>query len=260
MRVLSIETAAPVASVALVDQGGVVASRAMRAPKRHLEWLAAAIDGMLTDLGFRADAVEAVAVGCGPGGFTGLRIGIATAAAWARARRVPVLGVGTLETLAASAGGVGLVLPVLDAYRGEIAAALYEIRLDEAGSAEPVCLVPPVVAAPAAAVAEMRSAFATHDAGDRPLVVAGEGLVRRGGALVAALAGAGIRQVIQRPEAHPSAETAGLLARPRLLRGARDDADGLLPLYGRRPEARPWQETRTPPGSGAPDGTGAKYG
>lgn len=263
MRVLAIETATPVASVALVDQGGVIASRALRAPKRHLEWLAAATDGMLGDAGFRADAVEAVAVGCGPGGFTGLRIGIATATAWARARAVPVLGVGTLETLAISAGGIGLVLPVLDAYRGEIAAALYQVGFGEAGAAEHVCLVPAVVAAPDVVVAEMRSALAAQHAGHRPLVVAGEGLARHSEAVAAALAGAGIRQVIRRPDAYPSAETAGLLARPRLLRGARDDAAALLPLYGRRPAARPWQETQTPPGSRAadravdPDGTGA---
>ena len=115
MRVLAIETATPVAGVALLDQSGVLASRTVRAPMRHLEWLAAAIDGMLGDSGVRPDGVEAVAVGRGPGGFTGLRIGIATAAAWARARRVPVLGIDTLETLAVSAAGAGIVLPVLDA-------------------------------------------------------------------------------------------------------------------------------------------------
>jgi tRNA threonylcarbamoyladenosine biosynthesis protein TsaB len=252
VRVLSIETATPVASAALVDRGGVLASRELRAPKRHLEWLAPAIGGMLDDLGFRAGAVEAIAVGCGPGGFTGLRIGIATATAWARARGVPVLGVGTLETLAVSTGGIGLVLPVLDAYRGEIAAALYRIAAGGEGDVvEPLCLVPPVVAAPDAVVAEMRSAFAAQRAGDCPLVVAGDGLVRYGGALVAAFAAAGIRQVIERPDAYPSAETAALLARPRLLRGARDDAAHLVPLYGRRPAAHPWQETRTPPGSEA---------
>jgi len=245
VRVLALETATPVASVALLDQSGVLASRAVRAPTRHLEWLAAAIDGMLGDSGVRPDGVQAVAVGRGPGGFTGLRIGIATAAAWARARRVPVLGIDTLETLAVSAGGPELVLSVLDAYRGEVAAALY--RLGE--GVDPACLVPALVAAPDAVVAEMRPVLEAQRAAHRPLVLAGDGLVRHGGALLAALAGLRIARVLERPDAYPSAEAAGRLARPRLLGGARDDPAGLLPAYGRRPVVRPWQETSTPPGS-----------
>jgi tRNA threonylcarbamoyladenosine biosynthesis protein TsaB len=247
MRVLAIETATPVASVALVDQGGVVASRALRAPRRHLEWLAAAIDGMLGGAGSSPDSVEAVAIGRGPGGFTGLRIGIATAAAWSRARGVPVLGVGTLETLAVSSGGGGLILPVLDAYRGEVAAALYRVG----GEPEPVCLVPALVAPPEAVVAEMRPVLEAERAPRRPLVVAGDGLVRYAAALIAALAGAGMHELIERPHAYPSAEAAGVLARSRLLRGERDDPAGLVPAYGQRPAARQWQESSTPPGSGA---------
>lgn len=246
MRVLAIETATPVATVALLDGGGVLASRALRAPMRHLEWVAAAIEGMLRDAASGPDGVEAVAVGRGPGGFTGLRIGIATAAAWARARAVPLLGVGTLETLACSAGSTGLVLPVLDAHRGEVAAALYRLGAEP----EPVCLVPAVVAAPAVIAAEMQSVLEAEGAAHGPLVVAGDGLTRYRGPLAAALAAAGARGLIERPDAYPRAETAGWLARPRLLRGARDDPSGLVPFYGRRPEVRPWQETSARPGSG----------
>jgi tRNA threonylcarbamoyladenosine biosynthesis protein TsaB len=245
MRVLAIETATPTASAALVDGGGVLTSRTLRAPMRHLEWLAAAIDGMLRDAGLRPEHVDAVAVGQGPGGFTGLRIGIATASAWARARAVPVLGVATLETLAASAAGSGVVFSVLDAYRGEVAAALYRVGSD----AEPVCLVPAVVAAPAAAVAEMRPAFDGAAAGDRRLVVAGDGLRRHRDALLAALADDGIHAPVERPDAYPRAEIAGWSARSRLLRGERDEPAGLLPVYGRRPVIRPWQETSMRPGS-----------
>lgn len=245
MRILAIETATPVASAALVDAGGVAAARAVRAPMRHLEWLAAAIDGLLRDAGVGPDGVEAVAVGKGPGGFTGLRIGIATAGAWARARRAPVLGVPTLEVLAASASASGLVLAVLDAHRGEVAAALYRLGPEP----EPACLVPAVVAAPAAVIAEMRPALESERTLHRPLVVAGDGLTRHAGSLRAALGGAGVRQIVERPDAYPSAAAAGRLARPRLLRGVRDEAAELLPLYGRRPVVRPWQESSVPPGT-----------
>lgn len=246
MRVLAIETATPVASVALVDAAGVAASRTLRAPMRHLEWVAAAIDGMLRDLGWGPEAVDAVASGRGPGGFTGLRIGIATAAAWARARHTPLLGVDTLETLACSAAAGGLVVPVLDAHRGEVAAALYRC----APPFEPVCLLPAVVAVPDVVVAEIRGTLQAEGAVPDGLVVAGAGLARYREQLAALLGAAGVRQVIERPDAHPRAETAGLLARRRLLRGVRDEAARLLPAYGRRPVARLWQETSPRPGSG----------
>jgi tRNA threonylcarbamoyladenosine biosynthesis protein TsaB len=265
VRVLAIETASPTASAALVDAAGVLASRTLRAPMRHLEWLAAAIEGMLRDVGAGPENVNAVAVGRGPGGFTGLRIGIATAAAWARARGVPLLGVETLEVLACASAATGVVLALLDAHRGEVAAALY--RVDAAGAAAedgregrgqtqneaalgPRCLAPAVVAAPHVVVAEMRSALLGERGDSHPLILAGDGLVRHAGAVRAALAAAGIRGAIERPDAYPRAETAGALARERLLRGMRDDPTAVLPIYGRRLAVRPWQETSARPGSG----------
>jgi tRNA threonylcarbamoyladenosine biosynthesis protein TsaB len=265
VRVLAIETSTPVASVAVVDAGGVLASRTLRAQRRHLEWVAAAIDGMLHDLGAGAVSVEGVAVGRGPGGFTGLRIGIATAAAWARARGVPMVSVGTLEILASSAGTAGLVLPLLDAHGGEVAAALYRfgrgcVSPIEPGDREkrgdgfppdPECLVPPVVAAPAAVVAEMRAALEAEDAAFYGLLLAGDGLMRHAGAFETALAGLGVTPLIERPDAYPRADVAGVLARSRLVRGMRDAPSAVLPIYGRRLAVRPWQETQMPAGSEA---------
>jgi tRNA threonylcarbamoyladenosine biosynthesis protein TsaB len=72
--------------------------------------------------------VERIAVGVGPGSFTGLRVGIATARALGSSRGLPVRGVGTLDALGLGLGeaaGARLRLVVLDARRGEVAAALY---------------------------------------------------------------------------------------------------------------------------------------
>ncbi|OLD47545.1 MAG: tRNA (adenosine(37)-N6)-threonylcarbamoyltransferase complex dimerization subunit type 1 TsaB, partial [Armatimonadetes bacterium 13_1_40CM_3_65_7] len=150
MRILAIETATPIASCAVVDASGVLAETILQAPMRHLEGLLPAVEEMLVRLGLTPGSIEGLAVSCGPGGFTGLRIGIATAAAWARARAVPVLGVGTLEALARVPGVDGLIFPVLDAHRGEIAGALYRVARD--GGAE--CLAPPLVGSPEAVAAE----------------------------------------------------------------------------------------------------------
>src|SRR5207302_1094470 len=122
MRILAIETATPVASVAIVDGSGVLAEAMLRSPMRHLEGLLATTDGLLGGLGVGPAAIEGLAVSCGPGGFTGLRIGIATAAARANARSIPVLRVDTLQALACVPGAErlargertapGMLLPV----------------------------------------------------------------------------------------------------------------------------------------------------
>jgi tRNA threonylcarbamoyladenosine biosynthesis protein TsaB len=254
MRVLGIETATPLASCAVVDGSGVLAEAALRAPMRHLEWLAPAIAEMLRGLGMRPAELEGIAVSRGPGGFTGLRIGIATAAAWARARRTPVVGVDTLEALALAAGGPGVVLAALDAHRGEVAAGLYRVSATGA----PGCLVAPIVAPPDVVTAEVAAALggaADPDAGGdahprparTPVLVVGDALARHERALLDGLAGRG---VVGGPHIHPRAATVGLLGRLRLLAGVRDAPDALLPVYGRRPALREWQETRAQPGNG----------
>ncbi len=259
MRVLAVETATPLVSVAVVDASGVLAESTLRAPMRHLEWLLPATDGLLRGLGLGPEQIEAVAVSRGPGGFTGLRIGIATACAWARARSVPVLGVGTLEAFAGVVA-CGLALPVLDAHRGEVAAALYRAASDGTVT----CLVEPLVASPQTVGAEVahalgadrlraaagQDAIAGRDAAvDRgeaePVLVFGDGVARHGPALLGAL---GPRVRAGGPHLHPRAATVGLLARPRFLRGECDDPGSLLPIYGRRPAFRPWQETPEPSG------------
>lgn len=245
MRVLALETATPLAGCAVVDETGVRAESTLRAPRRHLEWLLPATDELLRGLGLGPEGIEAIAVSRGPGGFTGLRIGIATACAWARMRGVPLLGVGTLEALAAVAGPRGLVLPVLDAHRGEVAGALYRA----AGGETPVCLLEPLVAAPAVVAAEAVAALGVRrDApAPEPVLLLGDGLVRHGPALLQAL---GPRAQAGGPHLHPRAAAVGLLAHPRLARGERNDPLALLPIYGRRPAVRPWQETPQRTGNG----------
>src|SRR5205807_2565381 len=73
----------------------------------------------------RPQQVEAVAVSTGPGSFTSLRIGIATASAWARARGIPAAGVPTLAAVALGTQAAGAVCAMMDVRRGEVAAAVY---------------------------------------------------------------------------------------------------------------------------------------
>jgi tRNA threonylcarbamoyladenosine biosynthesis protein TsaB len=244
VRILALETATPLASAALIDAEGVLAEILLKAPMRQLEWLLPAVEGMLRDVEMGLGDIDAIAVSRGPGGFTGLRVGIVTATAWAWSRGIPVLGVGTLEALAAVAGTDDLVLPMLDAHRGEIAAGLY--RGSSTGA--PECILEPVVAPPAVVATEVMTALAGSAAGHGPapangrtsVLLVGDGLSRHGMALLGAL-GASARP--GGPQLHPRAAVVGLIARARLLAGDHDDPWTIVPVYGRRPVAAPWQET-----------------
>lgn len=88
----------------------------------HASRLLALVEQALADAGATWDDVDRLAVGVGPGGFTGLRIGVSTARALAQARELPLVGVGSLHALGA---GRADVAAVLDARRGEIFAAVW---------------------------------------------------------------------------------------------------------------------------------------
>ena len=153
--ILGLDTATPSTAVALWSSDRAVERRDDPPPgtrPAHASRLLALIEDVL-DGGW--DKVERIAVGIGPGGFTGLRLGIATARALAQARDLPLVGVSSLAALAAgvrgtvpphAAGVRGTVPPyvvaVIDARRGEVFAAGW------AGSDfEPVALPPAALAA-----------------------------------------------------------------------------------------------------------------
>lgn len=126
MLLLGIETSTPRSSVALADADRVVASAALGVDRRHGEFLAPAIEFCLRQSGRTVEDVTGVAVGLGPGLYTGLRIGIATAQAFASARNLPVVGMVGLDVLAFQARHVRrLVCAVLDARRNELFWAFY---------------------------------------------------------------------------------------------------------------------------------------
>ena len=112
MLILAFDTATDVATCALVWDGEPVGERASR-PVSLLE----DVDALLRRAGAREGGLDGIAVGTGPGSFTGLRMGLATARALAYALEVPVAGVSTLDALAAGTPGA---LPVIDAKRREV--------------------------------------------------------------------------------------------------------------------------------------------
>ena len=132
--VLAIDTATPAVTAGVVrcDESGdeVLAERVTVDARAHAEQLTPNIVGALDDAGLAADRLDAVVVGCGPGPFTGLRVGMATAAAFGHALGIAVRGVCSLDAIAV--GTTGDVLVVTDARRREVYWGRYRdgVRVD----------------------------------------------------------------------------------------------------------------------------------
>ena len=127
MLVLGIDTATRTASIGLTDQERIVGEFSLQVERVHSKRLMPMVDQLLTSAGLDVNQVEGIAVSAGPGSFTGLRIGMATAKGLAYALSIPLVGVSTLSGLCFNCGPVeGLVCPILDARMNQYYTGLYE--------------------------------------------------------------------------------------------------------------------------------------
>ncbi len=154
MLVLALDTATPAVTAGLVELTGAAHTLAERVTvdaRAHAELLIPHVMDCLSAAGRTPADLAAVVVGCGPGPFTGLRVGMASAAAFADARHIPVYGVCSLDAIARDADHPGDLLVVTDARRREVYWARYRDgrRIDGPGVAKPADLDP----GPATAVA-----------------------------------------------------------------------------------------------------------
>ncbi len=133
--ILAIDTATPAVTAGIVKLDGieVLAERVTVDARAHAEQLTPNVLAALADAGLTVDDLDAVVVGCGPGPFTGLRVGMATAAAYGHALGIPVHGVCSLDAIGIeSAATTAEVLVVTDARRREVYWARYRdgVRVD----------------------------------------------------------------------------------------------------------------------------------
>lgn len=169
------------------------------------------------------EEVDMLAVGLGPGTFTGLRVGISTARGLALSLGLPARGVCTLDALAvgiAEAGAEGERLAVLDGWRGDVFAALYSP--DGERIWEPAVYRPGDLAERVAAL-------------DRAPAVAGSGAVR----FRQELARDGVRIA---DDSDPVHRVAGRHVCALAAESTEEDPDGLAPIYLRPPDAERWRE------------------
>ena len=125
MLILGLDTATPATTVAVVRSGEVAAERSPVDSRKHVELLIPTIHAVLEDAGVNLAQVTDVAVGVGPGAFTGLRVGLVTARSLGAALGIPVHGVVTLDAMAAASGLEEPFAVVTDARRREVFWATY---------------------------------------------------------------------------------------------------------------------------------------
>ena len=142
MNVLAIDTASPDASVALVS-GSEIFVETLPSERRASEELLPALRRLLEAAGVAIADCDRIAVCAGPGSFTGVRVGLATAWGLSRAAGIPLEAVSTLEAIAETARGESSrVLAVLDAGRGEVVCREFSFPVESSASAYGVRAAP----------------------------------------------------------------------------------------------------------------------
>jgi tRNA threonylcarbamoyladenosine biosynthesis protein TsaB len=211
MNLLAIDTSTDFCSIA-ASRGGTVFSRHEPAGQRQAEMILGMVDAVLAEAGLRIGQIEGIAYGAGPGSFTGLRIAAGVTQGLAFARRVGVVGVGTLLAIAEEAAGERII-SCLDAHMGEVYHAAYRragARWEEVSA--PGLYKPEIVPVmPGGGWTGCGDGFAAYR----------ERLAARLAGCVSAV----------RPEIAPTARAVLRLAAPRFAAGEAMDAAQAVPVY-----------------------------
>ena len=235
LLILGIDTTTLSCSVALLQDENILAEMTSNIRKTHSERLMPLLDQMLTESGIEREAIDAVAAAAGPGSFTGLRIGVATARALAQGLNIPAVPVCTLEALAEAVPAPGaLICPLLDARRSEAYTALYRRSLKPPFALE--TLIEPAALSLGALIEALRGY-------DQPVTFLGEGLHTYAAELTEALPAA---WAVIAPAPFRLCRAALVALCGRRLLEANPNASylELLPRYLRRPEADRLAEER----------------
>lgn len=129
MRILALDSSGLVATVALVEDEQTIAEYTMNYKKTHSQTLLPMLDEIVKMTGFDLQAIDAIAVAGGPGSFTGLRIGSATAKGLGLALDKPLIHIPTVDGLAYNLyDNEGLICPIMDARRNQVYTGIYRFR------------------------------------------------------------------------------------------------------------------------------------
>lgn len=221
MLILGIETATEQVGVAIGGHEGVIATFEVARGRRHAEILTPAIEFVCRQADIEIEEIGCIAVDTGPGLFTGMRVGLASAKALALALRIPVIGISSLDLLAFPCRHTDrVVVPVIDARKAEVFWAMYR---QVPGGVQQVSA--PTVGPVADLVADLL-------ARSQDVLCVGDGAERYRDEIID-----GYRCEISAP-VHPSAAALVQLAHAKALREEWVRPDELEPVYLRAPDAQ----------------------
>jgi tRNA threonylcarbamoyladenosine biosynthesis protein TsaB len=214
MRVLGIDTASRTNTIGLIDGDRVVADFAWDARDSSLQQIIVNSDLVLKRGGLSLEELDGLAVGIGPGSWTGVRVGVTVAKTLALAVRKPLCGISSLEALAhQSKAASALLCPLVDAGRETVYAAFYRVR-GEALTREGEYYVGSITGL-ADRVREPALFLGRPAYLHRAAITSGLGPLARFGS----------------PSDTPSGSVLALMSLPRFAAGQADDALSLVPLY-----------------------------
>ncbi|PKM85399.1 MAG: tRNA (adenosine(37)-N6)-threonylcarbamoyltransferase complex dimerization subunit type 1 TsaB [Firmicutes bacterium HGW-Firmicutes-11] len=240
MKLLAIETTGPLASVAFLTEDGSLREKKSEQKLSHLQHLIPMIGALLSDRGSDINDVTHIAVSEGPGSFTGIRIGMATAKALAQIIRVPVVPVPTLKAMARnSSDRPGIHCPILDARRNQIYAGAFLC-----GNGSPVRLLDDK----AYEIEEFADAVnRIRIDGNKTIVLLGDAIPVYGEVLSGLLRGVIVEQKVilaEEADRHQRASSVALEAVEMIANGQMTDYLAVRPVYLRKAEAQRKLEER----------------
>ena len=225
MKTLAIETSGSIGGVAAWADGQVLAEELFSQPMNHAQELFPAVEALAHRVGWEQRAPELIAVSIGPGSYTGLRVGIASAKMLSYAGSVPLIGVPTFDVLVRNVPpSCGLAAPVIDAKRGQVYVALYQWA--DGGWHEKSPL----------------SVDAPEDAAQH--LPPGTTVFGTGAEKYSELFASAGMPVSRSPDlTQPRPRVVAELGHSLYVSGHRTDRDALVPIYLRKPEAEEMRKT-----------------
>lgn len=225
---LAFDTSTPTARVALLSLSGECLGLREKTAARHSANLLALCDEILREASLGARDLRAIACGAGPGSFTGLRVGLAVAKGLALPSALPLVLLSSLDALACDLGAArpdaGLLLPCIDAGKGQVYARMYDVTNGTDPRAQGTC---DWVLAP-----DALCALVAENASGQVLVAGGTGVDRYVEVFRTSLG----ENVLVAAVPGPSAAAIGRLALARIARDDFDDLETAVPRYGRPPD------------------------
>lgn len=218
-RILSLETSTKVCSIALHDDGKLVADQTYHLEKSHSSLLPQIVKELLSNCEVELSSVDAYAVSAGPGSYTGLRIGVTTAKGLAFAAQKPLIGVSTLHAMLHQIQKVhpedAYFCPMIDARRMEVYCLLSDHEKQE-------WEISPLIV----------ESNSFEDFRDKPLYLFGDGAMKTKEVL-------NQENLVWLPNIHPSAREIGELAEVKFKKGELEDVAYFEPFYLKEFQTKP---------------------